>query len=144
MNGTWVRLGYVNVYYSSARSMARFGLLNLNKGAWDTTPILTDQNYYKEMTTTSQEMNPSYGYLWWLNGKSSFRLPASEAEFSGELIPEAPKDLIAALGKDDQKLYVVPSQNLVIVRMGDSSGGMLLGPSGFDNDLWIRINQLVR
>ncbi|WP_299437666.1 serine hydrolase domain-containing protein [uncultured Aquimarina sp.] len=143
MNGAWISLGYTNIYYSTARSMARFGLLNLNQGTWDSTQILTDQNYFTEMTTTSQNLNQSYGYLWWLNGKSSFRAPAFENEFAGELMPDAPDDLIAGLGKNDQKLYVVPSQNLVIVRMGDDTGQALLGPSSFDNDLWIKINALI-
>ncbi|MHA7058160.1 serine hydrolase domain-containing protein [Aquimarina sp. M1] len=142
MNGTWVSIGYANVFYSTARSMARFGLLNLHKGTWNTTEILTDQNYFTEMTTTSQNLNQSYGYLWWLNGKSSFRVPASENEFPGRLMPDAPDDLIAGLGKDDQKLYVVPSQNLVIVRMGGDTGQTVLGPSSFDNDLWIKLNDL--
>jgi CubicO group peptidase (beta-lactamase class C family) len=62
-------VGFNNIYFSTARSMARFGLLNLNKGIWDTVPILNDTNYFTEMTTTSQDMNRSYGYLWWLNGK---------------------------------------------------------------------------
>ncbi len=143
MNGTWIRLGYANIYYSNARSMARFGLLNLNKGVWDTAKILEDEEYFTQMTTTSQDMNPAYGYLWWLNGKNSFRAPAFEIEFAGELIPDAPQDLIAGLGKDDQKLYVIPSQNLVIVRMGDDTGESLLGPSSFDNELWKRINLLI-
>ena len=143
MNGAWITLGYANIYYSTARSMSRFGLLNLNKGAWGTTEILTDQNYFTQMTTTSQVLNESYGYLWWLNGKSNYRVPGSENEFIGELIPNAPDDLIAGLGKNDQKLYIVPSQNLVIVRMGDDTGGSLLGPSGFDNELWGEINSLI-
>ncbi|WP_298544084.1 serine hydrolase domain-containing protein [uncultured Aquimarina sp.] len=143
MNGTWVSIGYANIYYSTARSMARFGLLNLNKGIWDNNQILSDQNYFTEMTTTSQNLNQAYGYLWWLNGKSSFRAPAFEDEFPGELMPDGPSDLIAGLGKDDQKLYVVPSQNLVIIRMGDDTGQALLGPSSFDNELWIKINALI-
>ncbi|WP_405205691.1 serine hydrolase domain-containing protein [Aquimarina sp. LLG6339-5] len=143
MNGSWIRLGFAHIYYSTARSMARFGLLNLNKGTWDDNQILTDQNYFTEMITTSQNLNESYGYLWWLNGKSSFRAPAFENQFPGELMPDAPDDLIAGLGKDDQKLYIIPSQNLVIVRMGNDSGESLLGPSSFDNDLWIKINELI-
>ncbi|EZH71754.1 beta-lactamase [Aquimarina atlantica] len=143
MNGTWVTLGYVNIYYSTARSMSRFGLLNLNKGTWNTTEILTDQNYFTQMTSTSQTLNQSYGYLWWLNGKSNYRIPGFENEFIGSLIPNAPDDLIAGLGKNDQKLYIVPSQNLVIVRMGDDTGDSLLGPSGFDNELWGKINLLI-
>ncbi|GAA4277810.1 serine hydrolase [Aquimarina mytili] len=143
MNGTWLSFGFANIYYSTARSMARFGLLNLNNGSWDTEEILSDQDFFKEMTTMSQNLNQAYGYLWWLNGKNSFRTPAAEIEFPGKLIPNAPDDLIAGLGKDDQKLYIVPSQNLVIVRMGDNAGESLLGPSSFDNSLWEKINLLI-
>ncbi|WP_103865004.1 serine hydrolase [Aquimarina sp. I32.4] len=143
MNGAWVTLGYAKIFYSTARSMARFGLLSLNKGLWDTTEILNDPEYFTQMTTTSQNINQAYGYLWWLNGKSSFRAPASETQYTGELIPDAPDDLIAGLGKNDQKLYVVPSQNLVIIRMGNATGETLLGPSGFDNELWEKINLLI-
>ena len=95
------------------------------------------------MTSISQDLNAAYGYLWWLNGSSSYRVPASETQFNGELIPDAPQDLIAGLGKDDQKLYVVPSQNLVIVRLGDNAGASFLGPSSFDNELWQKINLLI-
>ena len=143
MQGAWVSVGYFNRYYSNARSMARFGLLNLNKGVWDETPILTDLDYFNAMTDTSQNLNKAYGYLWWLNGKTSYRAPLSTDEFQGKLIENAPDDLYAGLGKDDQKLYIVPSQNLVIVRLGDDAGEALLGPSSFDNDLWEKINLVI-
>lgn len=143
MDGDWLTLGYNKLYYSTARSMARFGLLNLNKGVWDNIDILQNQAYFDEMTTSSQNLNPSYGYLWWLNGKTSFRLPGSEMEFSGKLIPNAPDDLIAGLGKDDQKLYIIPSENLVVIRLGDAADQSLLGPSGFDNELWAFINTVI-
>ncbi|MFC7358168.1 serine hydrolase domain-containing protein [Jejudonia soesokkakensis] len=142
MNGAWITLGYNNVYFSSARSMARFGLLNLNKGAWKEEQLI-DASYFEAMTNTSQELNKSYGYLWWLNGKESYRLPQSTAQFSGTLIPNAPSDLIAGLGKDDQKLYVIPSKNMVVVRMGGNGGSELLGPSGYDNNLWGKISALI-
>ncbi|MEJ1223959.1 serine hydrolase domain-containing protein [Sediminicola sp. 1XM1-17] len=144
MQGTWIKTGYLNLFFSNARSMARFGLLNLNEGTWDETPILSNKEYFKAMTTSSQAMNPSYGYLWWLNGKSSFRIPGSEESFPGKLIPDAPDDLVAGLGANDQKLYVVPSKGLVIVRMGDAAKGSELGPTTFDNDLWIRLNTLIK
>jgi len=143
MDGSWLNIGFNSIYHSTARSMARFGLLNLNKGSWDSNQILTDQNYFTEMINTSQDLNQSYGYLWWLNGKTNFRVPTLEIEFPGKLIADAPDDLIAGLGKDDQKLYIVPSQNLVIIRLGDDTGESLLGPSSFDNELWIRINALI-
>lgn len=143
MQGAWIPFGYFKLYYSNARSMARFGLLNLNQGIWEDTVVLNDINYFNEMTNTSQNLNKSYGYLWWLNGKESFRSPGLTLEFQGSLINNAPDDLIAALGRNDQKLYIVPSQNLVIVRMGDDAGQALLGPSSFDNDLWEKINAVI-
>lgn len=136
MNGLWLKLGYNNVYFSTPRSMARFGLLLLAKGKWDQTIVLSDTNYLKAQVNSSQTMNPSYGYLTWLNGKSSYMLPTVQFSFSGSLVPNAPADLYAALGKDDQKIYVVPSQQLVVIRMGESAGQTQLALSSFDNELW--------
>ncbi|NJB70600.1 CubicO group peptidase (beta-lactamase class C family) [Saonia flava] len=143
MQGSWLKIGYNNLYFSTARSMARFGLLNLNKGIWDGTSILTDESIFNQMTNTSQDLNTSYGYLWWLNGKNSYKVPGSEELFTGKLIPSAPDDLIAGLGAFDQKLYVVPSKGLVVVRMGDSADAEQLGPSSFDNNLWLKLNDLI-
>ncbi|MBT8244095.1 MAG: serine hydrolase [Winogradskyella sp.] len=120
MQGTWVPFGYNKFYFSNARSMARFGLLCLNNGIWNDQVIMSDSNYFNTMTNTSQGLNPAYGYLWWLNGKSSYRLPSESSLFQGKLIPNAPDDLVAGLGANDQKLYVVPSKKLVIIRMGNS------------------------
>ena len=143
MSGFWFQNGYNNIYRSDARSMARFGLLNLNKGKWNDEIILNNINYFEAMTTTSQNLNEAYGYLWWLNGKNTYRLPSSTQVFNGKLIPNAPDDLIAGLGANDQKLHVVPSKNLVIVRLGESAGQGQLGPSSFDNMLWEKINALI-
>lgn len=144
MTGSWVKTGsYLNLYFSNARTMARFGLLNLNEGIWDGTTVLTDKYYFTEMTTTSQDLNKAYGYLYWLNGKSNYKIPGSETLFSGKLIPNAPDDLIAGLGAFDQKLYIIPSKKMVIVRMGDSGEEDELGPTEFDNNLWAKINELI-
>lgn len=143
MQGLWFPFGCYKLFASNARSMARFGLLILNKGTWDLTPILTDKDYFDQMTEASQNLNKAYGYFWWLNGKNSFKLPGSEDEYSGKLISSAPDDLFAALGKDDQKIYVVPSKNMVVIRMGDSAKESAFGPSGFDTQLWSKINALI-
>ena len=116
MTGLWAN----DVFYSKARSMARFGLFILARGSWNGTPIMTDTAYFRRMTTPSQTLNRSYGYLWWLNGQNSYRLP----QFAGQLprlrsFRPRPADLIAALGKNDQKVYVVPSLGLVVVRQGN-------------------------
>ncbi|MGX1930894.1 serine hydrolase domain-containing protein [Flagellimonas sp. 2504JD4-2] len=144
MDGFWFSTnGLNNVFFSSARSMARFGLVNLNNGIWNGEVILGDSNYIDGMKNTSQDLNKSYGYLWWLNGKSGYRAPVLQIEFQGELIPNAPADMYAGLGKDDQKLYLVPSMDLVIVRLGEDAGENLLGPSSFDNTLWEKINDYI-
>ncbi len=143
MNGLWARSGFNNVYFSNTRSMARFGLLMLNKGKWDQTPILRDTNYFNAQVNSSQSINPAYGYLTWLNGKSTFMAPTFQTVFPGMLIPNAPADMYCALGKNDQKIYVVPSQKLVVIRMGESSGSPALAMSGLDNELWGRLKIII-
>lgn len=143
MNGSWFKSGYNYVFYSNARSMARFGLLALNNFTWDKEILLSDQNYISEMTNTSQQLNKSYGYLWWLNGKGSYMLPKVQFVFNTNLIPNAPDDLIAALGKNDQKIYVVKSRGLLVIRMGDAADNSKLALSSFDNELWGEIMKVV-
>lgn len=144
MDGFWLSTnGLNNVYFSTARSMARFGLLNLNNGMWNGTTILGDMEYISEMKNTSQELNKSYGYLWWLNGKESYMAPSLQLVFNGALIPNAPADTYAGLGKNDQKLYIVPSKGLVIIRLGEDAAENLLGPSSFDNALWEKLGNLI-
>jgi len=103
MQGGFVSWGYNRVFVSNARSMARFGLLILNKGWWDQTPILTDTLYYREMLSPSQSLNPAYGYLWWLNGQSRFMVPGLQTVFAGLLFPSAPSDMVSASGANGQK-----------------------------------------
>jgi len=144
MSGSWIKVGFNNVYFSNARSMARFGLLLLNRGKWNGTPILDDDAYFNDIINSSQQLNPSYGYLTWLNGKSAHMLPAVRFIFNGALIPNAPADMYAALGKNDQKIYIVPSQQLVVIRMGESAGNVQLAASSFDNQLWGQLNKVIR
>ncbi len=141
MTGAFFSSGYNNVFLSTARSMARFGLLNLNRGNWNGTQILTDTAYFTQMVNTSQNLNLSYGYLWWLNGKASFRVPTLQIDFPGSICPAAPADMYAAIGKDGQLINVVPSQNLVFVRMGLSPNS---GDVSFllNDTIWQHLNRL--
>ena len=142
MNGNWTNTLGLNIFESDTRSMARFGLLMQNKGVWNE-QIIVSEAYFTEMTTASQSINPSYGYLWWLNGKESYMGTSSQEVVQGSLIPNAPDDMFVALGANDQKIYVVPSKGLVIVRCGESAGAEQLGLSSFDNELWSKINQVI-
>jgi CubicO group peptidase (beta-lactamase class C family) len=142
MTGLWRNTGDLSVYWSNSRSMARFGLMILAKGKWNDTQIVS-KNFLNEAINTSQQINKSYGYLWWLNGKSSYHLPQSQFEFQGSLIKNAPIEMFAALGKNDQKIYIIPSKKLVIIRMGDAASSSNFALSTFDEDLWKKINLLI-
>ena len=141
MDGAWFQSGNNSVYGSTTRSMARFGLLMYNKGKWVNSVIL-NETYFKEATSTSQNINLSYGYLWWLNGKANYHLPQSQLTTPGSIIPTAPNDMFMALGKNDQKIYVVPSKKMVVIRMGDAADNVNLALSDFDETLWEKISAL--
>lgn len=142
MTGTWINNEDLNVFWSTTRSMAKFGLLAMNKGIWNGN-IVVNSNYFNQATSTSQNINQAYGYFWWLNGKTSYHLPQTQFEFQGTLIPNAPSDMFCALGKNDQKLYIIPSKKLVIVRMGNPADGSNFALSDFDNVLWSKINAVI-
>jgi CubicO group peptidase (beta-lactamase class C family) len=142
MTGSWIQNGNNSVYWSTTRSMARFGLMALNNGNWNGNQIINTA-YFQNAVNTSQNINLAYGYLWWLNGKSSYHLPQTQFQFSGKLIPNAPDDMYCALGKNDQKIYVVPSKKLVIIRMGDAADNVNLALSDFDDVLWQKINAVI-
>ena len=141
MDGIFSYVGYDNVFSSTTRSMARFGLLIQNNGEWDGTQILSDENYFSQMVNSSQALNESYGYLWWLNGKSSFMLPGTQFVFDGSLFPNAPNDVIAALGKNGQIINVVPSENMVWIRMGSATSTELV-ETNLNIGIWNYINDL--
>jgi uncharacterized protein (TIGR02145 family) len=140
MDGLFLPQGYNQVYFSTARSMARFGLLMLNRGVWDGTPVLADTAYFGQMTRSSQNINLAYGYLWWLNGTTSHMIPRVQWTFPGNFFPDAPADLYAALGSNGQFINVVPSQRLVWLRMGDVPNSVAVDYL-LNNEIWKFINR---
>ncbi|GJM36155.1 MAG: hypothetical protein DHS20C18_51560 [Saprospiraceae bacterium] len=139
MGGFWFNY----IYFSKARDMARFGLFALSEGHWNGTPVLTDSDYFHDMVNTSQDLNLSYGYLWWLNGKESFMLPGGlPTVFTGSMLSNAPDDLYAALGANGQCIFVVPSLDLVVVRQGNAIDGGLIGNIFFYDEMWEQILNL--
>ncbi|HNB30706.1 MAG TPA: serine hydrolase [Saprospiraceae bacterium] len=119
ITGLWLTVDEDNVFFSKARSMARFGVLIRNHCVWNLDTLLHDTAYVRQMTNTSQGLNESYGYLWWLNGKSSYMLPTTQFVFKGSYAPAAPADMYSALGKNGQILSISPLKGIIIVRMGD-------------------------
>lgn len=143
MDGFWVPAGYNNFFFSTPRSMARFGLMVLADGQWDGTSILADTTYMNTMLNTSQPMNPSYGYLWWLNGKSSYIPPGTPDSFPGPIAPNAPNDMFAAAGANGQFICIVPSEDLIMVRVGNANQQNLV-PLDFLNEIWGNLNRVMQ
>ncbi len=141
ITGLYLKTGYNNVFWSNARSFARFGLLTLAKGKWGNTSIYTDTSYFNQMTRTSQNLNKAYGYLWWLNGTQNYMLPSTQFVFQGSLAPQAPPDCYAAMGKNGQICCVIPSQNRVWIRMGNDDGVSLV-PNVYFDSIWKYINRI--
>ncbi len=121
----------VSGFATSARDLARFGLLVLASGKWQDQSLVSPE-YLQSALTASQQLNPSYGYLWWLNGQSSAIRGGRKVD--GPLNSSAPADLVAGLGALGRKCYVVPSLNLVVVRLGDNPEGS--GQANFDAEFW--------
>lgn len=138
MGGIWIN----GTLWSKPLAMARFGLMLLAGGVWNRDTIIRDRTYFNDMISTSQDLNKSYGYLFWLNGKGSFMQPTIPFVYKTDLVPSSPDDMYAGMGKNDQRVYVVPSQGLVVVRMGDKATESLPAISGFDDDLWRYIQSL--
>jgi CubicO group peptidase (beta-lactamase class C family) len=96
----------------SARDFARLGYLLLRGGTWNGKPIVP--KWWIDLATKkSQELNPHYGYTFWVNS-------------DGELWPNVPKDAFAFMGYATNRCYVVPSLDLVVVRLG--YGPQPIGP----------------
>jgi CubicO group peptidase (beta-lactamase class C family) len=120
---------------TSPRDAARFGQIVLDGGKAADGKRIVSEAALKAMFERS-ETNPAYGRLWWLNG-GSFSVRAGK-RVEGPLIPAAPADLVAALGALDRKIYVVPSQKLVVVRMGSATPDR-----DFDQQLWLRLTKAI-
>lgn len=89
--------------WANARDWAKFGLLYLNKGNWNGEQIFSEDwvNYTVKPTNGSQGV---YGAQFWLN--------------AGGHMPDVPKDLFFADGYQGQRVFIIPSKELVVVRLG--------------------------
>jgi CubicO group peptidase (beta-lactamase class C family) len=119
---------------TSPRDVARFGQVVLDGGkAADGRRIVSAAQLHALFERSAT--NPAYGRLWWLNG-GAYAIKAGDKRADGPLMPAAPADLVAALGALDRRLYVVPSEQLLVVRMG-----MAAPDPAFDQQLWLRLGK---
>lgn len=114
---------------TSARDLLKFGDFILNGGEVGANHIITDIDFFDDSFTQSQQYNPAYGYLWWLNNTDYFIKPFTEGE--GNLYPYAPDETILALGAGSRFLAIVPSEEMVLIRLGDNPKN-----SNFINNIW--------
>jgi CubicO group peptidase (beta-lactamase class C family) len=97
--------------YATARDWARFGLLYLQDGRWGDRRLLPE-GWVEHATRPTPGSDQKYGAHWGLN--------------RGGRYPDIPRDAFYAKGFGGQLVLVVPSRNVVIVRLGQTPG------DGFD------------
>jgi len=94
--------------YGTARNWARLGLLYLRDGIWNGERLLPEGFVRLVATPSPAWEEPVYGGGFWINGTGRYRLP---------------RDAFYMSGNGVQRVFVVPSHDLVIVRMGHTRGG---------------------
>lgn len=118
--------------YTTPRDMAKLGQLVLDNGkAADGKRVISAAQLAALFERSPT--NPAYGRLWWLNG-SAYTLRPAGVRSETALIPAAPPELVAALGAQDRKIYVVRSRKLIVVRTGQATPDR-----GFDQQVWLRL-----
>jgi CubicO group peptidase (beta-lactamase class C family) len=101
----------------TAREWIKFGLFLKNGGKWNGRQIVAKK--LLDELTVGTKANPAYGITFWLN-RDGFN-PRGQAQLmriektDGEEI----KDMYMAAGAGNQRLYVIPSKDLVVVRFGN-------------------------
>jgi CubicO group peptidase (beta-lactamase class C family) len=115
--------------WTTARDLARFGMLYLNNGVWNGRRILPE-NWREYVTTPSgPQPNGPFGY-----GASFWLLNRSEG---------VPPDTFGAFGNRGQYVIIVPSRNVVIVRRGEDPAGSSFDIAAFTRDVLAALSQPV-
>jgi CubicO group peptidase (beta-lactamase class C family) len=98
--------------YGTARNWARIGMLYLNDGVWNGERLLPEGWTRFVSTPAPAWADSSYGGMVWVNRRGTWPLP---------------RDAFAFRGAGGQETYVVPSLDLVVVRMGHFPGSQVGG-----------------
>ena len=125
-------------FVSSGYDLVRFGLAVCGAVRGED-ELGISPDYFRESLKPSTDLNPSYGYLWWLNGQSFSLAPAQKEPNQGSMVPSAPDDMVSALGALGRAVHVIPSRQLVVVRMGGSPSEQVLAGSQFGRTLFDRL-----
>ncbi|RJP64697.1 MAG: class C beta-lactamase-related serine hydrolase [Candidatus Abyssobacteria bacterium SURF_17] len=130
--------------WATARDWARFGLLYLNDGVWEGERILPEG--WVEYTRTPAPKAPlkQYGALFWLNAGAKEFANISPEEKGGRNappFPRLPEDAYFAMGHDGQVVAVIPSHQLVVVRLGLSRSDETWDYEGFLADILAAVKE---
>ena len=113
---------------STCRDMARFGLMVLHDGRWGDQQVVSAEYLADATGQASQDLNGGYGLLFWLNRKGVLAGPVSPTHADGiedapvgQMVPDAPDDLIWALGLGAQIIQVHHETDTVVVRLGPAT-----------------------
>lgn len=98
--------------YATARDWARFGQWYLQDGVWEGERLLPEGWVERSTTPVDLPTEYPYGWQWWLNTG-----PDGE-----QRMPSVPSDAYWASGNEGQQVVIVPSEDLVVVRLGFSGG----------------------
>lgn len=126
-SGTFIGSSYI---YATARDWARLGQLYLQDGIWEGRRILPEGWVEYSRTPTPNNPHRNYGAHFWLNAEPE---PGHELAGFAPMWPEAPRDTFSMNGFQGQHVAIVPSSELVIVRLGFSTEylgagmGLLIG-----------------
>jgi CubicO group peptidase (beta-lactamase class C family) len=108
---------------TTCEDAARFGYLILRKGNWNGTQIVSEE-WVEEATSPSQEFNPGWGFLWWLNQPGSLvsidnvLTPDYDEPSDLKLVPDAPDSMYWGLGFQGRLIQIDPATDTVVVRLG--------------------------
>jgi CubicO group peptidase (beta-lactamase class C family) len=105
----------------TVRDYAKFGYLFLNKGLWENKQIVSKQWVEKSTKTDpSVKMWPAYGHLWHVN--LPLRLSYSQTSEPTDAIPS---DGYMAEGVLGQNIIIIPSKDLIVVKVADQRQAQL-------------------
>ncbi|WP_228126628.1 serine hydrolase domain-containing protein [Candidatus Viadribacter manganicus] len=107
-----------SLYWASARDYARFGYLYLRDGVWNGERILPEGWVEFARTPGPDAETDIYGAQWWLTPSSGRGRPSRSLIIDPDLT-----DAFSAQGHEGQIIVVVPSKDLVLVRLGRFDGG---------------------
>ena len=112
-SGTFVGSSYC---FATPRDWARFGLLYLSDGVCNGERILPEGWVKYTTTPTAKAPMGEYGAFFWLNA-------GAPNNPQNRLWPDAPRDAYAARGYQEQRVIIIPSEKLLLVRFGATSDG---------------------